>query len=309
MAFQSKKFVIYHANCMDGLGAAAAAKMSPAWSDATFIPCAYSKEKEVVEMLMADYLPALLVVDFSFSEVVTRELIKHCSSFMVIDHHKTHMRALQHIPVENKVFDMRKSGAVLTWEYLHPTAKVPLALQYIQDRDLWKWELKDSKEFNAALKVDVDNSLERMTDIITVPHFADEDSYNLNLRDNYTIAGEALTESVYQQVKQKVEDYKKSPICVRLWCNNYPIIVPFMNATENTSELGNAIAELSPLGISATWQVKGYGKVIVSLRATESSEIDVSDIATTFSGGGHKKAAGFTTGYQFLDKQFLPKGV
>ena len=45
---------------------------------------------------------------------------------------------------------MSKSGATLAWEFFHPGKEAPKFIQYITDRDLWKWELPYSKEFSAA---------------------------------------------------------------------------------------------------------------------------------------------------------------
>ena len=45
---------------------------------------------------------------------------------------------------------MDRSGAVLAWEWAH-TQPVPWLLQYVQDKDLWHWQLPHSREISAAL--------------------------------------------------------------------------------------------------------------------------------------------------------------
>lgn len=47
-------------------------------------------------------------------------------------------------------FDLKKCGAVLTWEYFFPEESIPEFLYYVQDRDLWQWKLPKSREINAA---------------------------------------------------------------------------------------------------------------------------------------------------------------
>src|SRR5207237_3014797 len=55
---------------------------------------------------------------------------------------------LRDLPVAH--FDMERSGAVITWEHLHQSPP-PELLRYIQDRDLWRWELPHAREVLAAL--------------------------------------------------------------------------------------------------------------------------------------------------------------
>ena len=47
-------------------------------------------------------------------------------------------------------FDMTHSGAMLAWNFFHPGKEAPRMIKFIEDRDLWKWEIPYSKEFSAA---------------------------------------------------------------------------------------------------------------------------------------------------------------
>ena len=75
-------------------------------------------------------------------------MIEQAEALVVIDHHKSAVVELHDI--SNTIFDMKKSGAMLAWEFFHPGKEAPKFIQYIQDRDLWQWELPYSKEFSAA---------------------------------------------------------------------------------------------------------------------------------------------------------------
>lgn len=48
-------------------------------------------------------------------------------------------------------FDNNRSGALLAWDHFFPDSPPPQTLLYIQDRDLWKWELPHSKQISNAL--------------------------------------------------------------------------------------------------------------------------------------------------------------
>ena len=88
-------------------------------------------------------------MDFSYQRNQILELRK-TNRVVVIDHHKTAQADLEGL--DDCVFDMEHSGAVLAWQYFHK-AKVPEILLYVEDRDLWNWELPDSRAISAWLNV------------------------------------------------------------------------------------------------------------------------------------------------------------
>ena len=137
----SVDLVLYHDNCNDGFGAAYAA-----WkllgNRAEYIACSHGDPPPDVKG------KKVVILDFSYSNQVTKKLIADAEDLWVIDHHKSAMVELHDISSTH--FDMTKSGAMLAWDFFHPGKESPKFIQYIQDRDLWKWELPYSKEFSAA---------------------------------------------------------------------------------------------------------------------------------------------------------------
>ena len=51
------------------------------------------------------------------------------------------------------IFCQAKSGARLAWEFFHPNTPCPLLLQHIEDQDLWRFSLLDTKVFCAGLRL------------------------------------------------------------------------------------------------------------------------------------------------------------
>ena len=133
--------VIYHAKCSDGMGAAYAA-----WkllgNRAEYIPCAHGNPPPDVKG------KNVAILDFSFPNAVTKQMIEDANSLIIIDHHKSAMVELHDI--SETIFDMNNSGASMAWLWFHPDKSVPKFIQYITDRDLWKFELPYSKEFSRA---------------------------------------------------------------------------------------------------------------------------------------------------------------
>jgi len=147
--------VLYHGrNCPDGFGAALAAWLY------------YGEGAEYLgldhgDVSTLDDLPpvagrAVYILDFSFSAEVLHAIEERATKLVMLDHHKSAAEKLTGFACRCGVvhFDMNKSGARLAWEFFHPTQPVPPLLQYIEDRDIWKWEFPESAGFLSALDME-----------------------------------------------------------------------------------------------------------------------------------------------------------
>jgi uncharacterized protein len=275
-----KAYVLYHKNCADGMGAAWAAHEALG-DEATYIACAYQEPLPEIEDGSAVY-----VVDFSFKKEVINQLAERCR-VIVLDHHKTAQEDLVDAKpiIEGEYpaaatglfakFDMTRSGAVITWNYFFPNEKVPKLLQYIEDRDLWKWQLPYTKEVSAwvgSQEWSID-SFSRMSEEVHIS------------LGTCVAVGEALLRS-QQQTVEMISEFSK--VYASKWG-----MVALVNATAHWSELGNHLCTKFPF---ADCSISYYfdevtGKVKFSARSI--GDFDVSSIAKEYGGGGHKNAAGF----------------
>ena len=159
MELAKQAVVIYHgADCMDGFGAAWAFHM---WKEVEYgsenvqyIPCNYGQD--IFSFGYSFVGRDVYIVDFSFSREVLTMIAEDANYVLVLDHHKTAEEALENWgdkPVNMEiVFDMKKSGAGLTWDRFSKGLKVSAYLiNYIEDRDLWRFALWGSKEINAYI--------------------------------------------------------------------------------------------------------------------------------------------------------------
>lgn len=256
-----KRYVLYHANCCDGFGAALVARRW-AGADGVFIPCVYG-----------DPLPAIedgaqvAIVDFSFPREVLLALAARVKSLLVLDHHKTAQEELAGLPFV--VFDMNKSGAMLAWESFH-TEAAPALIRYIQDRDLWRFALPKSREINAALR--------------SYPFDFQVWARFFNGVERLAPEGAAILRAVDQQVAAMCKE------AVEMVIGGHA--VPCVNATVNFSEVGDELCRQSPeRPFSAHYFDRADGKRQFGLRSR--GEFDVSAVAKLYGGGGHKGAAGF----------------
>lgn len=263
-------FVLYHANCPDGFAAAWAAWMSLG-DAATYLPVSYGQPLPEIPNEAIVY-----IVDFSFPRDVLAALDAR-AWVHVIDHHTTAQEALRGLPFVT--FDMSKSGAVLTWEHFHKEP-VPELLHYVQDRDLWQWQLARSKEINAALWKGTPREFSRWKDLC---HLWDKGV--TTGKERLIEAGEII--ATYDALT--VDSLCKHPHWLRIlsWT------VPAVASPVLQSEIGHQLLQLHPSApFAVAYMTLDDGTFAYSLRA-RADDFDVSVVAKEFGGGGHKAAAGF----------------
>lgn len=260
--------VIYHAGCSDGFGAAWAAH-KVLGGRAEYYAAHYGEPPPDVTG------KRVAIVDFSYSRSVTESMIELAESLIILDHHKTAAENLRDLP--ELVFDNSHSGAILSWNYFHPGKEAPRFLKYIEDRDLWKWEMPYSKEFSAAFDMVPweFEEFEKFEDDSVV-----DDAIN---RGKYILA---YSKTVIKKVCEKAQPRK--------WRGKSVMAV---NSSHWQSEIGNKLAQDCDFAIIWYYSHEDR-KTRVSCRAFH-EEIDVTEVARAYGGGGHKKAAGFE----------LPEGI
>lgn len=258
----SVDLVIYHANCTDGFGAAYAAwKLLGDRAD-------YHAAKHG-EMPPDVKGRNVVVLDFSYDNATTKKLMKSAKNFLIIDHHKSAMVELHDVTCTR--FDMNHSGAMLAWKFFHPGKEAPRMIKFIEDRDLWKWEIPYSKEFSAAFDM--------------VPY--DFEEFDKYLDDSAVDNAQERGAYILAYSKTVISKIAKQAVPRKLGGKDILVV----NSPHWMSEIGAALSPKCDFAViwfydHETRQVK------VSLRAHH-EDSDVSEIAKKYGGGGHRKAAGF----------------
>lgn len=273
---------LYHNNCADGTGAA-----YPFWrihsgnDNFRLLPVDYDKpwpkcikNKNVV------------IVDFSYKRDKLFKMSKICKSILILDHHKSAEENLTGIDKEldnvSYIFDMNKSGAQISWNYCYPGIDTPWFIEYIADRDLWKWELKNSKEINKAMFIGNWYNFEKLEELyiqseskeLLINKFIEQGNLLLNYEKIL------INNAINCAVKCKFEGY-----VVLLTTCDYSI----------KSEVGNILSNLDGIDFSATWTyIYNTNEWRISLRGGNNCDIPLHKIAEKFGGGGHPRSCGFT---------------
>ena len=267
--------VLYHSDA-DGFASAYAA-----WrvyqDTATYIPVQYNQPVPEIP----EGTTHLLIVDFSYDRE-TCDALAAKYALLVIDHHKS---AEENLRGSNyAIFSMNKSGCALTWEYFHKRESMPAILAYVQDRDLWKFELPDSETINLY--------------IATLPFefgiWHTEATHPDFILSAYN-AGSYIQTFRNGQIKAALRDVR-----FMFWDIHE---VPVLNASTNVSEIGNELCRVYPDAPFSATYCDRKGVRSWSLRSV--GDFDVSEVARRYNGGGHKNSAGFATEVDTFPDDFL----
>lgn len=286
------QLIITHAKCPDGWAAAFIAKKR--YPEAEILALDHGEPVPFDAVRGKD----VLVLDFSWP--VREDNIKlHdiAKSFHIYDHHKSALERIGDLPFVT--FDMKRSGAGLTWDYLFGkdsglpflhvldkdfyidkrftisgAAARPFYVDYVEDRDLWNWALPGSKAVNAYI----------MTLPFTIEAWQYLDKINVEHAEQF---GLAVLAHINRYVQEAVDESQRGFIEIgeHKFLTVAVVNCPYMNC----SEVGNVLAQRADVGL--TWFERADGMIAFSLRSI--GDIDVSEIAKKYLGGGHKHASGF----------------
>lgn len=276
-----KKLCIYHANCTDGFGAA--------WA-------VWKKLGDTCEYVAAQYGDTppdvigreVIIVDFSYKKATLIAICHLATSVILLDHHKTAIEDLVFSPAEYEAFpelsrlqmilDDSHSGARLAWDFFHAPQGAPELIDYIEDRDLWRFKLDNTKAIHAFLS-SITFDFEKWDSIA-------ESLGIYPFGDSFIEQGEAILRMNQKHVESLIKNPPKimfpEPTLQEIEIVNCPGWL--------ASDVGHELGKRNLFGLTY-FDMKD--KRVFSLRSREDG-IDVSEIAKRYGGGGHKHAAGFS---------------
>lgn len=264
--------ILYHDKCFDGFTAAWAA-----WKrfgdTAEYIPVSYGQAPYANTTDQDD----VYLLDFCYPAHVLRTL--SASRLIILDHHKTAEADLELMKFnehDEVIFDMERSGAGIAWDYFFMEPR-PKLIDYIEDHDLWRYALPDSRSIRAYIH--------------SMPytwHAWDILEAQLQRPERFMDCvdrGESIQDFMDQQIKMICDQAELQLVG--------GIMVPVVNATSLWSEVGEELNLRYPEArFSAYWHILADGSKKWGLR-TKHQNFDVSEVAQAFGGGGHRGAAGW----------------
>ncbi|KAL0853389.1 hypothetical protein Bca101_058541 [Brassica carinata] len=308
---QKKVAVLYHYPCHDGVFAALAAHL---YFSANSIPSLFFPNT-VYSPLTTSQLPLqdishLYLLDFTGPPGFVQQVSPKVDSVVILDHHKTAIESLGDVASTcknvTKVLDITRSGATIAFDYFTQKLKeetrgncremddfkrMRRIFEYIEDADIWKWKLPESKAFNSGIidlgiEYNFNENSSLFQQLLSLDHESVINRGKESLSRKHKRIHEALEQS-YEIVLGGDEEFGR---CLAVNGDEF---------AELRSELGNQLAEKSKnlklRGVGAVVyrvpELEDETKLKISLRSVE--EEDTTVVSQRFGGGGHKNASSF----------------
>ncbi len=279
--------VIYHANCPDGLAGA--------WCFYRDNPerefCGLQAGGNWEDCVPPGKLGNVIMVDVSGTHEQVLKLRENSQSLIILDHHKSAMRELENL--DFAIFDMERSGAQIAWDYLYPNQERPWFIEAIGDRDLYKWEIPNSKklcEFMDFAGVtsgpDLLQIFKKMTRLSQIPVQSKEYSQMIEKGSFLVEFQKHNVERICSTAKSAIlttNEGKQLP-CYLLACD-----------TKYVSDVGDTLLKNGDYPLVCMYRYSFENRAwYISARSTESVDLSLlmKQVGTT--GGGHPRAGGCT---------------
>ena len=260
--------------------------------DINVVRCNYGDIDAKVEEFInsAEEYDKLFITDISVNKEIADKLLSISDKVILLDHHKTALWLNEYpyalVQVEDESIG-KMCGAYLFYEYLKKNHKefddtpaLKLFIDYVRMYDTWEWKEKYDniipKRLNDLMYIDgpnefIDKMVYRLGNNLFI--FDDTDLMKLQIEQTY----------INSYITQKNETLMVNDDLFP----EYTVGITF--ADKYISELGNKLCELHP---ELDFVVLiNMSTLAVSYR-TVKDDLDLSDIAKRFGGGGHPKASG-----------------
>ena len=260
--------------------------------DINVVRCNYGDIDAKVEEFIngAEEYDKLFITDISVNKEIADKLLSISDKVILLDHHKTALWLNEYpfalVQVEDESVG-KMCGAYLFYEYLKKNHKefddtpaLKLFIDYVRMYDTWEWKEKYDniipKRLNDLMYIDgpnefIDKMVYRLGNNLFI--FDDTDLMKLQIEQTY----------INSYITQKNETLMVNDDLFP----GYTVGITF--ADKYISELGNKLCELHP---ELDFVVLiNMSTLAVSYR-TVKDDLDLSDIAKRFGGGGHPKASG-----------------
>lgn len=276
--------IIHHAGCADGICGALVLWLGMG-RRGEILPAQYGDDPPKDEAVLDR---EVWIVDFSYPRDVLEHMNGLASNLNVLDHHKSAAENCEGLNF--CTFDETRSGAKIAYDLMLGLGRfhgerpamadtLGILVAYVQDRDLWVWELNNSREISAWLA-----SWPRTI----------EGWYELLCRVSHLGFGRMVGEgqallrnnnNLVRAMARQAEEVEWIPD------SGQPLQVLLVNAPVLHSEVAEKLLADRKCDFVCCWR-RTKDLFVYNLRSTT---VDVSEVAKRYGGGGHAQSAGFSS--------------
>jgi len=276
---------IYHSKCCDGFCAAwLVHRENPkiefhSWNHSRTRP------DDVLELLEIVNDKRVLIVDFSFKRDIMDQLMTEAAELRVVDHHETAKNELAGL--NYATFDMNRSGAGLLFDLMYPGKERFPLVSYVEDRDLWNWEIEYSREVNAAIQ---------LSDFDFDAYSSLNNGISSNI-EKVIAAGKLILDIQNKTIQGMISNSKEVDLFVAPNSKDtvsaiaIPCSVSTLISLTGEAILKDVERTKGEIQLAVIYTVFPDGNAVFSLRSTKDYAVD--DIAVAYGGGGHPNSCGF----------------
>lgn len=267
---------IYHANCPDGFTAAWLVDRYSAAAGVTVDhhPGVYGEEPPDCTGRH------VIMVDFTYGPEQMLAIAEQAKTLVVLDHHQTALANCAPLDVPRytgrhviMVLDMDRSGAMITWDYVHPGVTPPDIVSFVQDRDLWRFAMNGTADYFAAM-TSRPYTFEAWDELANTP------------LDEVLTEGGAINRYRDQLIALILATAAHGEVGGVLM----PVVnCPYAYASDVAGELAKQTGVAAYYFDNRATRQRSWG-----LRSTDDGP-DVAKLAEKLGGGGHRHASGFRT--------------
>lgn len=297
---KNTSIVAYHDPCTDGFTSAWITRKALLKDgvEVITVPMTYTDEsyRELLNRVITYRPKELFIVDFSIPVDWLESYTKYRPALRVtiLDHHKSAFEnymgddyEVQENSKEQISFDdmdvsiyldNSQSGAGMCWRWFNATS-IPYLVMYVEDYDLWRFKYEDNTRYmNKFLRIQ-DQTFERWDELGSILEYNDIRTQALDL-------GKKIQKDHDAEVEHRAE--KAKPVRISGATGMF-VAAPY----ELVSDVGHMVsAEHNCFCLMVEVPLLDQTDIPWSLRSN--GDLDVSLLARTMRGGGHKNAAGFT---------------
>jgi hypothetical protein len=246
----------------------------------------------------------LVILDFTYDVDTTRQLIDHPNvvSFTLLDHHPRAweirkavlgwvdtakagggMRGLVDKPIL-AVHEEYQSGAMMAWNHFFPKKPVPDLIAHVSDRDLWQFDLPDTRNFMDGLRSYALN-LDTWDEV-----FKEYSPYTGALKEHLLTQAPAFQRMQEAEINEVINSTKRIVVFKHVvGALEIQLTFPIINCRRTIMpEALMRLCDESPSVAASYHDTAEYR--IISLR---SKMVDIRWVAEFFGGGGHPHACSF----------------
>lgn len=263
-----RTIIFYHGSCPDGFGGAYAA-----WKK-------FGDTAEYIPLYRGEELPEgiegaqVYFIDFTYEKEMMDQVAAQAATLVVLDHHEGVREVVESIP--EHVFDNDRSGATIAWDYFHPNTPQPRLLAHIEDDDLFRFTLPDTRALLSYI------SIQPYT-------FESWDELAQKLEDDTSRTQFLAKLHIYEEYFMLLAAFAVEKAHLVSFEGHEVYFATAHPMKPMKSLVGNLLAKKQgPFALVASAHPKGFG---ISIRGDGS--VDVSKIAQKYGGNGHVSSSGF----------------